>query len=101
MTVRKEKNGNQLTVTIAGNIDINTAPELKAQLEGELSDITSVIFDLKEVLYISSAGLRVLLRTFQIMDEKDGHMVLKNVNSDFYSILKISGFTDFLDVEKC
>lgn len=99
MTVTKEKNGSVLNVTISGVLDINTSPQLQAELDGELDDVNEVYFDLKETEYTSSAGLRVILGTFQVMDEKDGRMVLKNVNDSFMSILEVTGFTDFLEIE--
>lgn len=100
MKVTKEKRGNTLNVAISGSLDIKTAPQLKEALEGCLDGVKEVIFDLGETEYTSSAGLRVLLRTFQIMNEKEGRMVLKNVNKDFYDILKLAGFTEFLEVEQ-
>ena len=99
MTVTKEKNGNVLNVAIEGDVDINTAPVLQQELDGELDDVTEVIFDLKNTGYTSSAGLRVFLGTYQILDDKDGRMVLKNVNESFMSILEVTGFTDFLEIE--
>ncbi len=100
MNITKNKDAGVLTVGIEGSLDINTAPQLTESLEGELDDVNEVYFDLEKTDYTSSAGLRVLLRTYQIMDEKNGRMVLKNVNESFYSILKTCGFTDFLEVEK-
>ena len=99
MTVKKEKNGNILNVAISGSLDINTAPQLKAELEGELDDVDEVYFDLKETDYTSSAGLRVILGAYQVLDEKDGRMVLKNVNETFMNILDETGFTEFLEIE--
>ena len=99
MTVTKEKNGNTLNVAIEGDIDINTAPQLQQELDGDLDDVTEVIFDLKNTGYTSSAGLRVFLGTYQTMDDKDGRMVLRNVNTEFMDILEMTGFTDFLEIE--
>ena len=99
MTVTKEKNGNVLNVAIQGDIDINTAPQLQQELDGELDDVDEVYFDLKDTGYTSSAGLRVFLGTYQILEDKDGRMVLKNVNDAFKDILEVTGFTDFLEIE--
>ena len=99
MTVKKEKDGNTLTVAIEGELDIKTAPQLKAELEGELDDVMEIYFDLKDCPYTSSAGLRVILGAYQVVDEKDGRMVLKNVNDVFMGILEETGFTDFLEIE--
>ncbi len=100
MTIKKEKEGEVLVVSIEGTMDINTAPQLTDALEGELNDVNEVHFDLAKTDYTSSAGLRVFLRTFQILDKKDGRMVIENVNETFYDILKLSGFTDFLEITK-
>jgi anti-sigma B factor antagonist len=99
MTVTKEKSGNVLNVAIEGALDINTAPQLQAELDGELDDVTEVYFDMAGTDYTSSAGLRVLLGAYQILDEKDGRMVLKNVNPAFMEILELTGFTDFIEIE--
>ncbi len=99
MKVTKEKNGNVLNVAIEGEININTAPQLKAELEGEIDDVTEVYFDMAGTSYTSSAGLRVLLGVFQELDDKDGRMVLRNVNESFMEILELTGFTDFIEIE--
>ncbi|MBE5829891.1 MAG: STAS domain-containing protein [Butyrivibrio sp.] len=99
MNIAKEKEGSRLTVSIEGSLDIRTAPDLSKALEGELDDVNEVYFDLAGTSYTSSAGLRVLLKTFQVMEAKDGRMVLKNVNEDLYDVLKLSGFVDFLEIE--
>ncbi len=100
MNVEKKKDGDVLTVLIEGTLDINTAPELKSQLKGKLDDVNKVIFDLQKTSYTSSAGLRVLLETFQVLHAKGGTMSMINVNEVFYDILKLSGFTDFLDIQR-
>ena len=100
MRVETIKNGEVLTVKIEGALDINTAPELKKELNGELEDVMKVVFDLQKTDYTSSAGLRVLLEIFQIMSKKSGAMSMINVNKVFYDILKLSGFTDFLDIQE-
>lgn len=100
MNINKTKGGEILTVKIEGSLDIKTAPDLSKALKGELDDVKEVDFDLADTDYTSSSGLRVLLETFQVMSEKEGRMVLKNVNDSFYDILKLSGFTDFIEIER-
>ena len=68
-------------------------------LAGQIDDVMEVIFDLKETEYFSSAGLRVILGVYQDLDDKDGSMVLKNVNDDLMEILEMTGFTVFLEIE--
>ena len=95
----KEKNGDVLTVRVNGDLDIHTSPQLQAQMEGALGDVMTLIFDLSEAKYISSAGLRVLLGCYQKMEAKDGRMILRHVNESFKRVLKLTGFSDFLEME--
>ena len=100
MTITKKKEAGVLTVSIEGALDINTAPKLAKELEGELDDVNEVYFDMGKTDYTSSAGLRVLLKTYQVIGKKNGRMVLQNVNEVFYEALELSGFTSFLEIEK-
>ena len=98
MTIDKEKNENSLTVALAGRLDTTTAPELERELKASLDGVSELTLDLKELEYISSAGLRVLLAAQKIM-LKQGSMVLKNVNETIMEILEVTGFSDILTVE--
>ena len=100
MEINKEIVGDILTVKIKGSLDINTAPGLSKTLKGALDNVKEVVFDLGDSDYTSSAGLRVLLETYQIMDKKKGKMLIKNVCDALYDTLKLSGFTDFIDIHK-
>lgn len=98
MNFTMNKNGNELTVTLEGRLDTLTAPQLEQQLDPALADVNKLIFDLTELEYISSAGLRVLLASRQKMEGKDG-MTVKNVNDDIMEVFEITGFADILDIE--
>lgn len=98
MNFTMNKNGNELTVTIEGRLDTLTAPQLEQKLDPALADVNKLIFDLTELEYISSAGLRVLLASRQKMEGKDG-MTVKNVNDDIMEVFEITGFADILDIE--
>ena len=54
--------------------------------------------DFEKLEYISSAGLRVLLSAQKIMN-KQGHMVIRNVNEDIMEIFEVTGFSDILDIQ--
>lgn len=94
-----QREGDVLKVSLFDELDIKTAPELKKALEGALDDVQEVRFDLGSCAYVSSAGLRVLLGAYQILDDRDGKMVLTHVNQEFYRVLETTGFTDFIDIE--
>ena len=91
MTLTAEKNGNQLTVHLSGELNTLTAPELTALLNKELVGVQVVNLDFAECDYVSSAGLRVLLATFRQMKAAKGSMVLANVGENFKNVLENTG----------
>ncbi len=99
MKLTKKRDGKKLTVTIEGNLDAKTAPELEEALKGELEETEELFFDMRDMEYTSSVGLRVLLNAYQEIDEKEGRMVMQHLNDDVKEILDLTGFTDFLEIE--
>ena len=97
MTITKTLENKKAILSVEGWLDTNSAPELGSEIEA-LSDIESLILDFDKLEYISSAGLRILLSTQKIMN-KQGSMVIKNVNEDVMDIFNITGFVDFLTIE--
>ena len=98
MTIEKNLNGTELTVTIVGRLDTTTAPDLEASLKESFEGVTKLILDFAELEYLSSAGLRVLLATQKVMN-KQGEMILKNVNETINEIFEVTGFIDILTIE--
>lgn len=98
MTVNKSINGRVLTISIEGRIDTGTAPELDKEIKSSSENADSLILDFKNVNYISSSGLRVLLSAHKEMDKKDGMKVI-NAGQDIMEIFEVTGFSDILDIE--
>ena len=98
MTIEKNLNGTELTVTIAGRLDTTTAPDLEASLKESFEGVTKLILDFAELEYLSSAGLRVLLASQKVMN-KQGEMVIRNVNETINEIFDVTGFIDILTIE--
>ena len=99
MEVKFNKQDSNLTVVISGNIDTVTAPELESKLQENLSDVKDLVLDFAAVDYISSAGLRVILMTNQLMEDVDGNMTVKNVNEDVRDVFEMTGFDSLLNLE--
>ncbi len=97
MTITKERNGNELTISIEGRIDATTAPELNEEIK-TLEGVESLVFNLENCEYVSSAGLRSLLSAEKIMN-KQGSMVIRNVSEQLRSIFMVTGFIDILNIE--
>ena len=98
MTIEKNLNGTELTVTITGRLDTTTAPELEASLNESYNGVTKLVLDFASLEYLSSAGLRVLLAAQKVMN-KQGEMIIKNVNETINEIFEVTGFIDILTIE--
>ena len=98
MTIEKQQDDKKLTITLVGRLDTVTAPQLEAELRNSVKGCESLIFDFKGLEYLSSAGLRVLLAAQKVMN-KQGKMVVKNVNDMIMEIFEITGFSEILTIE--
>lgn len=98
MEIEKIQNGNCCTIKLSGRLDTNTAPQLDDELKNILGDLSSLIFDLENLEYISSAGLRVILATQKTM-MNHGEMELINVQDMVNEVFDATGFSDILTIK--
>ena len=98
MTIRMEKQGSALLLAPEGRVDTITAPELEKTIKENLDGVTSLVFDLSNLEYISSAGLRVLLSAQKAMNAQ-GEMKVCHVNETILEIFEVTGFSDILTIE--
>ena len=98
MTINKIKNGSELTVTLEGRLDTTTAPELEAELRQSMAGIECLILDMEALVYLSSAGLRVILGAQKQMN-KQGRLLVRHVNDTIMEVFEVTGFTDILTIE--
>lgn len=87
-----------VTAVISGRIDSNNAAEFEKKLIAELEAGGGgpVVLDASELEYISSAGLRVLLR----IKKQFGDLTVRNVNSEVYEVFEMTGFSEIMNIEK-
>jgi len=90
MEIKKTVEGAKLTLAPIGRIDTITAPELESAVQ--LDGVDELFFDLAEVEYVSSAGLRVLLSSQKRMAGKT--MVIANAKPAVKEVFDITGFSD-------
>lgn len=96
MEFEEIREGDKATYIVKGRIDTNMAPVL---LEGlHLIDVKELVFDLKEVDYVFSAGLRVFLQAQKIMNANQGTMRLINVQPSVRDLFELVGFNDIMDI---
>ena len=98
MTIEKIQNGKELTLRISGRLDTSTAPQLESVVSDELSGVEKLILDCESLEYISSAGLRVLLKAQKKMNQL-GTMKLCHVNESNMEVFSITGFDSILTIE--
>lgn len=91
MELTAEKKGTELIVTIKGEVNTMTAPELSALLDKELTDMEALTLDFADCDYVSSAGLRVLLNSYKHMHATGGSMNLANVGEGLMDVLQNTG----------
>ncbi|MBR5337817.1 MAG: STAS domain-containing protein [Lachnospiraceae bacterium] len=98
MDINKNRNGEALEIALTGRLDTTTAPQLDEVIKSDLDGVSSLVFNLASLEYISSAGLRVLLSAQKVMN-KQGQMVVRNVKDDIMEVFDITGFADILTIE--
>ena len=98
LTIEKNADSGTLTISLKGRLDTTTAPSLESEFKSSLNGVTELIIDLKDLVYISSAGLRVLLSAQKVMN-KQGKMLVKNPNDDVKDVFEVTGFIDIFNVE--
>ena len=93
------KEGRKLMVALSGRLDTSAAPGAQKEILGALGDVTELVYDLENLEYISSAGLRILIASLKEMKAKDGTMTLINVSEGVREILDLTGFGLILDIQ--
>ncbi|MBR1905529.1 MAG: STAS domain-containing protein [Clostridiales bacterium] len=91
------KDNEKLTVEVSGRLDTLTAPEFESKVEPQLSGIKELVVDLKDLEYISSAGLRVLMGFVKIM-QNQGEMKVINPNEVVMDVFSLTGFDSILNI---
>lgn len=98
MNIIKNAEGKTLNIALEGRLDTTTAPQLEAEFKQSISDNTELNLDFAKLEYISSAGLRVLLAAQKVMN-KQGKMIIRNVNDVISEVFEVTGFADILTIE--
>ena len=95
MTLNKNLDGTTLTIEIIGRLDTTTAPQLEEEITASISGINKLVLDFGQLEYISSAGLRVLLKSQKAMS-RQGKMVIVNASETIREVFELTGFMDIL-----
>ena len=99
MEIIKQLNGNELVIFLKGELNTTTSPELDTIIQKDLRNIDKLIIDMLDLVYLTSAGLRVLLVAQKIMSERKGQLIIRHVNKEIAEVFNITGFNNVLTIE--
>ena len=97
MNIEKNFVGSAITLKVSGRLDTTTAPTLEAAVSEAISGCDALVLDFAGLEYISSAGLRVILKAQKAMVSKGG-MKVQHVSETIMEIFEITGFSDILTI---
>ncbi|MCR5586569.1 MAG: STAS domain-containing protein [Lachnospiraceae bacterium] len=96
MEIKSNVNGEETVMELSGWLDTQTAPEFKEAIDGIDNTTSSLVLDLKDLEYISSAGLRQLVAAHKKMK---GNLTICNVSKEILDILRMAGFDKRLNIK--
>lgn len=98
MEIKKTLEGDRLTVVLVGELNTVTAQELEAAVVDDLASINDIVFDMTDLTYMTSAGLRVLLYAQQELEDRGG-VTVRGVSPVIREVIEVSGFDSILTIE--
>jgi anti-sigma B factor antagonist len=98
MKMNYNKDVEKLTLAPEGRLDTMSAPAFEKEVGELLSGVAELVLDMTNVEYVSSAGLRVILKAQKLMNAQ-GNMKLTHVNETIMEVFDITGFADILTIE--
>ena len=95
MNIETKKDNNTLIISLSGRLDTNTSPELEKKVES-LDGIDNLVFDLEKLDYISSSGLRLILKCKKKIDSTK----IINCTPEIFDIFNMTGFSEMMEIER-
>ncbi len=99
MTINIKNEDSIYTVALQGRLDTATSPDLQKELEPILPNAKKVILDLAELEYISSAGLRVVLSTYQTLDDMGKNLIIRHPSEIVLKVFRLTQLEGILTIE--
>ena len=96
MTINVERDFELVTLEITGRLDATTAPNLESVINELSEDTKELVFDVSELEYISSAGIRVLLLAYKKMNSNQGIMRIEKANEIVREVFEMTGLLEML-----
>ena len=100
VTITDERN-NGKRVTLAGSLDTDTAPQLQTRIDESIdSSVTALILDMKDLEFLSSAGLGVIFMTMKELKSRQGKTMLINLQPQIQRVFEIIKAMDGMNIFK-
>ena len=99
MNIKLINRGQEGELVLEGRLDTLTAPEAEEVFNQTAERFDKVILNMRDLEYVSSAGLRTLKRLHLAMKKKNGNLVLTNVRKMVMEVFEMTGFAGLLKFE--
>ncbi len=102
LTIASEKTKEGALVTVAGEVDISNAPELREAIDAQIAEISEgdLVVDIAQVPYIDSTGIGVLVGAAHRADEKGVRLVVARPQRNVARVLGLLGVGDDLNIRE-
>lgn len=101
MEINKAISNQNVIITLKGRLDTMTAPQLDDEAKIiDFDEVETVTLNLKDLEYISSSGLRVILALYKNLKSKGGNLKIVNVSNTIMELFSMTGMADYLDIEQ-
>ena len=101
MEINKAISNQNVIITLKGRLDTMTAPQLDDEAKSsDFDEVETVTLNLKDLEYISSSGLRVILALYKSLKSKGGNLKIVNVSNTIMELFSMTGMSDYLDIEQ-
>lgn len=100
MNISKKETDEKITIILEGRLDKLSSPILDEAMKKELIKKKDIIIDFKNLAYISSAGLRILIASEKELKSIGKTLEIINVNDDIMTILNVTGFIYILNIKR-
>ena len=98
MNVNIKTEGDISVIEVEGKIDNKTAPEIQNTVLSSTKEKKKVLIDMRKVIFLSSAGLRVLLLLYRQIKSQDGKIALVGISDEIKDVMTVTGFINFFSI---
>ena len=101
MEINTVKKSNAVIISAKGNLDGDTAPEFEECFKGQIADgENTIIVNFRDLDYLSSAGLRVIMATAKNLRTLKGELLFVDISGSVEKVFRISGFYSVFKIFK-